>query len=366
MDISIIVPLFNGKKYINNIIHMIEENKKILEENQIKKDIEVIFIQDDPDEEIDKIYLCNFSVFFHKNAQNLGIHESRLIGLSKSKGDYIVFLDQDDEINSCYLLRQISYIKKADAVICNGIYRNNKIIYETLEQQKRAVSKNYYLKDNYFIVSPGQIMIKKESVPEKWGKTVMKKNGSDDVLLWILMLCESKKFSLNPYCDYIHKENGENMSLNFSKMMYSIDELLIILRSEDFQGEEEIGIFENALIEKFDKYKKYAELQRNWKTIVKKIVDLVKEDEDKKIAIYGYGLFGKKLKLDLEYEGIEPSFFIDRAYLSFQGSDCIVYGPENILETADIIILTPLYEEKQIRDDLKKYNTKIISLNDLF
>ena len=41
MDISIIVPLYKGKKYIPNILHMIKENQNVLEENQIKREIEI-------------------------------------------------------------------------------------------------------------------------------------------------------------------------------------------------------------------------------------------------------------------------------------------------------------------------------------
>ncbi len=368
MDISIIVPLYKGKKYIPNILHMIKENQNVLEENQIKREIEIIFVNDYPAEKIDNEDIPNNSnilIQLYKNMQNLGIHESRVTGLLKATGSYIVFLDQDDELTPFYLWRQLKYIGESDAVLCNGFYRKNKQIYRDEEHQKRTVSKNGYLKQDNFIVSPGQVMIKRESIPDKWKKYILKENGSDDALLWILLLCEEKKFALNLYCDYIHEETSENTSLNFYDMKCSSEEILTVIKGNKLISDNNLLIFKEALKNRINKHRSYAVFLENWSNIIKNIEELCNTNKYKKIAIYGYGVIGKKLLNDLENNGMEIAFIVDKAADSYKETCYKIYEPEYIPEKADLIILTPLFAEKQIKKDLDKYMSTVVSLNEL-
>ena len=169
----------------------------------------------------------------YENRENLGIYKSRLRGLEKSKGLYILFLDQDDEISPFYLWRQYNFIGKADAVLCNGVYRTNRIIYKDLKQQKDAVSKDEFIGKGNIIISPGQVLLKKSSIPSRWLNLMLRENGSDDVLLWTLMFCEKKVFAVNPFDDYKHVEEGENTSLDFVSMKESVEEMLSVVRTEN-------------------------------------------------------------------------------------------------------------------------------------
>lgn len=367
MDVSVIVPLYKGEKYISKIQQMVNENQSVLIEGELQKDIEIIFVNDYPDEKIDFNTLCHnkIPVNIYENPSNLGIHESRLRGLLKAKGTYIVFLDQDDEISPFYLQRQLKYIGNSDAVLCNGKYRSNKIIYNNEEHQRKAVLKKGYLEEGNFIVSPGQVMVKKESIPDKWKKYILKNNGSDDVLLWILMLCENKSFALNKFPDYTHKEDGENTSLNYTRMMESVEELLLLLERENLLSKDDFSIFGKLLRIKIDKYKSYAVLQENWGNILENIVNLCKKHCYKKLAIYGYGIFGKKLILDLEYKGIRPVFVIDKAAMNFKTERYEIHEPGNIPERIDLIVLTPVFDVDKIKKDLEKYDTVTISLGEL-
>ena len=54
MDSSFIVPLYSGKKFIKKIISMIEKNKAYLQQQGYSKEIEIIFINDNPHEIIEK------------------------------------------------------------------------------------------------------------------------------------------------------------------------------------------------------------------------------------------------------------------------------------------------------------------------
>lgn len=368
MDVSVIVPLYKGKKYIDQIIQMICENQNIMLENQMIKDIEIIFINDCPDEEIQDINFvneCNILLQLYTNEDNLGIHESRLRGLSRANGQYIVFLDQDDEISSYYLYRQFKCIGQADAVLCNGICRNNRKIYKDIIEQKQAVIKKNFITHGNIITSPGQIMIRKESIPGIWKDYVLQENGSDDVFLWTLMLCQGKKFALNTNIDYVHKEDGNNTSLNFVKMKKSVEELLRVVRDEKILETDNLMMFTEMIQGRIYKYDCYINVLENWSYVIENVISAISKNRFQRIAVYGYGIIGKKLLKDLEKANIEIECVIDRAARNFENVDYRIYEPDNLPEGIELIIITALFDEKQIRKDLENSKAKLYKLDEI-
>ena len=105
--VSVVVPVFKGNPYIPKIVHMLEENWKTANREE-KTEVEVIFVNDYPEEtlevEVQKDMKISWQIV--ENGQNHGIHFSRVQGLLCAKGDYILFLDQDDEISPVYVREQ--------------------------------------------------------------------------------------------------------------------------------------------------------------------------------------------------------------------------------------------------------------------
>ena len=54
----------------------------------------------------------NPKVKIYRNQKNIGAAQSRNIGISKSNGEYISFIDADDTWNENKLLEQINFMKK--------------------------------------------------------------------------------------------------------------------------------------------------------------------------------------------------------------------------------------------------------------
>ena len=93
MNISIIIPVFNGAKYIERCINSIEQ------ERQYSKNIDVIIVDDGSTdntyavlENLAKKY-DNIQVF-HK--ENGGVSSARNYGLDAAQGDFVLFVDVDD------------------------------------------------------------------------------------------------------------------------------------------------------------------------------------------------------------------------------------------------------------------------------
>lgn len=95
---SIIIPVFNSQKYIKRCIESV-----LLQTNP---NFELILIDDGSTDNSGKIcdYYRNLdSRVFVLHKANTGVSDSRNKGVDKASGDWIVFIDSDDTIESDYL-----------------------------------------------------------------------------------------------------------------------------------------------------------------------------------------------------------------------------------------------------------------------
>ena len=210
--ISVIIPIYKGNSFIPNLTYMLEENWRIANKTETV-DIEMILVNDFPTEklEIKKQWVQNISYIEISNIQNCGIHFSRVQGLLQSSGDYILFLDQDDRISPIYIREQMAALGDADAIICNGKNLNS-LVYTSSEDLSKAVDEKEYREGTNWIVSPGQVILKKAAIPKEWIDNILLKNGADDYFLWILMLCKNKKMMIHNKVLYWHFISDINTS----------------------------------------------------------------------------------------------------------------------------------------------------------
>lgn len=135
MKISVIVPVYNTEKYLKKCIESVK--------NQTYSNWEMIMVNDgSTDASAD---ICSkaaeedrrIKVF---SQENRGPGVSRNFGISKASGDYIVFLDSDDYIESDYFELLVPSARKNDVVFidvnqvsCDG---------EILKKEKTSTYKN--------------------------------------------------------------------------------------------------------------------------------------------------------------------------------------------------------------------------------
>lgn len=122
MLISIVVPVFNTKKYLSKCLDSIK--------NQQFTNFEVILVDDgstdgssiicDKYAEVDE----RFTVYHRKNS---GVSAARNYGVSHAVGDYITFVDSDDYIFPCYFkeIGKIINESKPDVIVTSGYYWGN-------------------------------------------------------------------------------------------------------------------------------------------------------------------------------------------------------------------------------------------------
>lgn len=121
MLISIIIPIYNAKDYLQKCLNSVI--------GQTYKDLEIILINDGSTDESGKICdvyanIDNRIIVIHKN--NEGVSAARNYGLKIAKGKYIGFIDPDDWLEHDMIDYLYNLITKynADMSIC-GFYKEN-------------------------------------------------------------------------------------------------------------------------------------------------------------------------------------------------------------------------------------------------
>ena len=126
---SVIVPIYNVEKYVDNCIQSIV--------NQDYKDFECILVDDGSTDLSPKICdkygkIDDRIVVIHK--KNGGLSDARNAGMEIAKGDYYLFVDGDDYIDSDTLQILAEYLKYDSDIIVydfNTIDSNGKLIWKS-------------------------------------------------------------------------------------------------------------------------------------------------------------------------------------------------------------------------------------------
>lgn len=117
VDISIIIPIYKGKKYIKKQILQIEDSAR-----EVKMNLELVLVNDFPEEPLDEgVSSDKIRIAVIQTDTNRGIQGARVTGLNSARGKYVLFLDQDDIISPDYFKSQLESIGDADVCVCDCI-----------------------------------------------------------------------------------------------------------------------------------------------------------------------------------------------------------------------------------------------------
>lgn len=131
--LSIIIPSRNTEAYIEQAVESITN-----QERYNRNDIEIIIVDDvSSDNTINVVNRINYHnrIKIIQNVDNVGLGESRNIGVRQATGKYIAYLDGDDYIANDYLRTVLPYLydDNYDMILFNysRFYDESGIIYET-------------------------------------------------------------------------------------------------------------------------------------------------------------------------------------------------------------------------------------------
>lgn len=136
--VSVILPVYNGAAFLKNTLEQVL--------NQKYTDFELIIIDDGSTD--NSVEICKTYSLLDKRVRflvqdNKGISATRNKAIEMAKGEYISFVDQDDEIDSSLLLLLVGLIESSGADISKVGYKILDIDeYGRLSKEKRAKSVN--------------------------------------------------------------------------------------------------------------------------------------------------------------------------------------------------------------------------------
>lgn len=362
MTVSVIVPLYHGKKYIKAMTAQLEECAEQLEE---RCRIELVLSNDAPEDVIGEADCQNrkrITVTVLNTEVNRGIQKARVRGLEQSHGEYVLFLDQDDKIAPSYFKSQLDRIGDCDAVVCRAVHEGRPF-YNAVMVFEEAITRKYMLEKGCGIVSPGQVLIRKTSVSEIWKKNFIRSHGADDWLLWLCMFGEGKQFALNQETLYEHVVHGANAAIHTERMLKSEHEVYQILKESKIYSVEEMSRFADTIariktnrLALMDKFKKMFFVYNTWIALEnqgKVIGDFLRNKHYRTAAIYGYGHLGRQLLGRLQKEEIEVSYLADQnaAYIE-EGIPAYTLGDE--LPETDVVIVTLVENEEKVVQMLRE------------
>ncbi len=276
--VSIIIPYYKGEKTIFNTINSVLESIK-LSDKKLRHEI-LVFIDSMEDKEI--IYRKLMNTYYDKiklisNNENLGVANTRNKACYIADGDYLLFLDQDDELDKRYFSVIEKYINNQyDLLVTNGFVKNcinNKLV--SIYYFNPKINKNNILESNK-IITPGQVLFSKKLIAnsnlfEQCSQTF---KGADDWAAYINLFIKKGEIKIK----YIHEKifyynlHENNYSNNWEELNNSA-----IKTAEYFKeivNEKEKKILEKRILilEFENKYKS----NKNLKFIIKNFNGFIK------------------------------------------------------------------------------------------
>lgn len=186
MTVSVIVPVYNVEKYLEECLQSLEK--------QTFSDIEVIVVNDgskDNSGEIARRFCEKNSNFSYYEKENGGLMSAWLYGVSCCKGEYIGFVDSDDAVVPEMYEKMIRKAQEtnADIVMCG----RRDITLETQTESIDNWAEYYALEDMSVIYNNAFASLKGGNVSSaRWNKIFKR-----EVLLSNIVYCEDK----SRYCE---------------------------------------------------------------------------------------------------------------------------------------------------------------------
>ncbi len=358
--ISIIVPVYNVEKYIDDCLISLV--------NQSYSNIEILLIDDGSTDASGKI--CEMyqkkddriSVF---HTENKGVFHAKSIGINNAAGKYIGFVDSDDWIELTMYEKLYTNIKKYNSDICMCALSLSNILGEIYTKQRNSLSKGAYdISDAYNIVYKKMFLCDPEKAVDlilcnKLYKSSLIKNNLnlvnnklhyfEDILLCSFAMLEANRLCVVDESLYNYRQHGDSLC-----------------HSKDTKYLEQISIFYNTLLPYLNTWPIF--LRNNFENYIvdrtiwginnmidlklgKKIsyyyppYDLLRNYS--KIIIYGAGAVGRSyysyLKKTHPYKLV---CWVDKEYESLKKQGLDVDSPSKLTNMDfDLILIGVLFED---------------------
>lgn len=249
---SIIIPAYNAAQYISECLESIAK--------QNFKDYEIIIINDNS-QDMTAYKIIDFrkkypdiEMKYTYNQRNLGVGVSRNIGIKRSIGEYLLFIDSDDQLSSKDALSSINdklNAENPDILIfgATGEYRNSKeraIFKIPLIPKVKHENKKYQL-SRTLINYIWPLCIKRELVHDYDIKFQEDLEMCEDVIFRKQIMSKAKKIKTYSKVCYTYNRRLNRKTLSSNPEDNMIDKLKVLINAylrlkENMKNEEDFNL----------------------------------------------------------------------------------------------------------------------------
>jgi|GEM_PF-1625014 len=222
--ISIIIPIYNSEKFLNQCIHSIL--------NQNFSNYELILINDGSTDQSQKIcekFTIQYPFISLINQINKGVSSARNTGLTNAKGEYICFIDSDDTVQPNYLDTFVNILNNSNQQIELIIQGNPKIAYSNNINNKYYSSKDYHsIFEELNLMFNGYLhskMFLKSIIDQNRLRLNENIHFCEDLLFLLEYLTFIKDFYLNKVSYYNYMENEDSLVTKINSLESELETL---------------------------------------------------------------------------------------------------------------------------------------------
>ncbi|MDM8303799.1 glycosyltransferase family 2 protein [Limosilactobacillus vaginalis] len=229
--VSVIIPVYNKRPFLNQCI------KSVVEQNHMN--LQIVIVDDgssDGSIGIINTWLKKDKRITFIQQLHAGVSEARNKGIKIANGDYIIFLDADDELTSDYIECLVDNHKSNQLVICGLIERDfeSRKVLNKIELENERISNLQYNKifnkSNYPIFSIPYCKLFDLSIIRENNILFTNQQFGEDSIFVLNYLAKIREIKLISKCGYINNivpntlsrkyvNNIEQQLLNIMKVL---------------------------------------------------------------------------------------------------------------------------------------------------
>ena len=256
MKISVIIPTFNRKKTLGRAIRSVM--------NQTLSPFEILIIDDGSNDGTEEWVKENFEKIKYIYQNNHGVSSARNIGIENAYGDWVAFLDSDDEWLPNKLYEQVKAIDSNPGMQffhTNEIWIRNGVRVNQMKKHKKYGGYIFEKCLDICRVSPSSVLIKKE-VFDNIGFFDESLKVCEDYDLWLRITSKYQVIFLDVPLIYKYGGHADQLSkVNDGIESYRIKSLEKIIKSGCLSNDQKVMAI-NALVNKMKIYSKGLEKRK--------------------------------------------------------------------------------------------------------
>lgn len=264
MKFSLIVPVYNVEEYLDKCLSSIFSNKFT--------DFEVIIINDgtkDNSEKIIKDYLKKYKNIIYVKQENKGLSSARNEGVKRASGEYLLFIDSDDYIESDMLSTIDKNLSDSPDILryqLREVYNNKEVDYSETSFETVSGVDAFSKITRYKYIEISQLYIYKTSFFKKNKFKFKEGIYHEDFALIPIVISKAKTVKSISYIgyNYLQREGSIMNDKNHSKIIKKMDDSIIafedaIKKLDKIENSDNVKYFyANSILEKYNKLpKKY-------------------------------------------------------------------------------------------------------------